>query len=63
MVLFTEGHIKGAQQAMEKVDKTLVDNPLIFPTADFLSNAFAFMALEEKTRTKYETEFTKVIGG
>jgi spermidine/putrescine transport system substrate-binding protein len=55
--------VQGAQQAMEKVDNTLVDNPLIFPTADFLSNAFAFMALEEKTRTKYETEFTKVIGG
>jgi spermidine/putrescine transport system substrate-binding protein len=54
---------EGAQQAMEKVDKTLVDNPLIFPTADFLSKAFALMPLDEKKREKYQTQFSNVIGG
>jgi spermidine/putrescine transport system substrate-binding protein len=54
--------VDGAREAMEKVDSSLVDNPLIFPDADFLSNAFAFMELEEKTREQYEKDFTQVIG-
>ena len=54
--------VEGAREAMEKVDPSLVDNPLIFPDADFLSNAAAFMALDEKKREQYERDFTKVIG-
>jgi spermidine/putrescine transport system substrate-binding protein len=54
--------VDGAQQAMEKVDPSLVDNPLIFPTPEFLAKAFAFMSLDEKKRETYETEFSKVIG-
>jgi spermidine/putrescine transport system substrate-binding protein len=54
--------VEGAQQAMEKVDASLVDNPLIFPTDEFLEPAFQFMELDEKTRTQYETDFNQVIG-
>jgi spermidine/putrescine transport system substrate-binding protein len=54
--------VKGAQQAMEKVDKTLVDNPLIFPDAAFLSKTHLFMGLEEATEKKYAAAFNKVKG-
>jgi spermidine/putrescine transport system substrate-binding protein len=54
--------VEGAREAMQKVDPALVDEPLIFPDDEFLSNAWAFMGLDEKTRTKYETAFNQVIG-
>ena len=54
--------VEGAQEAMEKIDASLVDNPLIFPDAEFLSNAMAFMDLDEKTRQQYEQDFYRVIG-
>lgn len=54
--------VEGAQQAMEKIDPSLVDNPLIFPTEDFLSGAFAFMELDEKTRQQYDKDFARAIG-
>jgi len=55
--------VEGAQQAMERVDASLVDNPLIFPTPDFLENAYGFMELDETKRREYEKDFLKVIGG
>jgi spermidine/putrescine transport system substrate-binding protein len=54
--------VEGAREAMEKIDPELVDNQLIFPDEDFLANTFEFMDLEEKTRQKYEQDFTRVIG-
>ena len=54
--------VEGAQQAMEKIDPSLVHNDLIFPTADFLSQTFLFKELDEKTRRKYTNDFTKAIG-
>jgi len=54
--------VKGTQQAMEKVDKTLVDNPLIFPDAAFLSKTHLFMGVEEATEKKYASAFNKVKG-
>jgi len=54
--------VDGAREAMEKIDGSLVDNPLIFPDEEFLSNAFAFMETDEKQREKYEKDFTSVIG-
>jgi len=54
--------VEGAREVMEKIDPSLADNPLIFPDAEFLSNTFAFMAIDEKTRTKYERDFTQVMG-
>ena len=52
--------VKGAQQAMEKIDKTLVDNPLIFPTPELLAATSLFMGLDEKTRADYTEQFAKV---
>jgi spermidine/putrescine transport system substrate-binding protein len=53
--------VEGAQGAMEKVDPSLVDNPLIFPTEEFLANAFGFMELDEKTRQEYDKDFAKAM--
>jgi spermidine/putrescine transport system substrate-binding protein len=55
--------VVGAQKEMEKIDKSLVDNPLIFPTDEDLKDAFAFMALTEEQNTEYERDWSNVIGG
>jgi spermidine/putrescine transport system substrate-binding protein len=55
--------VEGAQAEMEKVDPTLVDNPLIFPTEEFLSATHGFMALEEAQMRQYEGDFNDVISG
>jgi spermidine/putrescine transport system substrate-binding protein len=54
--------VEGAREAMEKVDKSLVDQPLIFPTEEFLSNTFSFMSLDEETAQQYDTDFSQAIG-
>ena len=54
--------VDGAEQAMEKVNPDLVGNQLIFPSADTLAKTALFMALDEKTRQKYETEYAQVTG-
>jgi spermidine/putrescine transport system substrate-binding protein len=55
--------VKGAQAAMEKVDSSLVDNELIFPTDKTLSVSHSFMALEGKRDRKYRGAFADAIGG
>ncbi|MEP9364488.1 spermidine/putrescine ABC transporter substrate-binding protein [Nocardioides sp. CN2-186] len=55
--------VKGAQEAMEKVDPSLVDNKLIFPDDETLSVTFDFMPLTEKQITAYQGEFDDVTGG
>jgi spermidine/putrescine transport system substrate-binding protein len=55
--------VVGAQQEMEKIDKTLVENKLIFPSEDDLKGSFAFMALDDKQEQKYEGEWSDVTGG
>ena len=54
--------VLGAKEAMEKIDPSMVDNPLIFPTDEFLANTFAFMELSEEKRQQYEQDFAQVIG-
>jgi spermidine/putrescine transport system substrate-binding protein len=54
--------VVGAKEAMEKIDPSLVDAPLIFPDDEFLAQSFGFMALDEETARKYETEFSQAIG-
>ncbi len=54
--------VEGAQEAMEKIDPSLVDNALIFPTDEHLSNTKDFMALDQKTEQKYQKQFAAVIG-
>jgi spermidine/putrescine transport system substrate-binding protein len=55
--------VKGAQQEMEKLDPTLVENTLIFPDDEMLSKTMAFMALDEAQITQYEGDFADVTGG
>ncbi len=54
--------VKGAQDAMTKIDPELAENPLIFPTDETLSNGYDFMALDTKTEQKYQQMFADVIG-
>ena len=53
--------VTGAKQAMEKIDKSLVDEPLIFPTEDFLKKATLFMAVSDGTSDQYERDFQRAI--
>ncbi len=54
--------VNGAQAEMEKIDPTLVDNPLIFPTADYLASTHSFMALPDDKANSYEQDFASVSG-
>ncbi len=54
--------VNGAKQAMEKIDPSLVDNQLIFPTESTLSKAKSFMGLDQKTEQDYQKQFAAVIG-
>ena len=54
--------VAGAQKAMERIDPSLVDQPLIFPTEEFLANTFSFMSLDEDTAKQYDTDFSQAIG-
>lgn len=55
--------VKGAREAMEKIDPSLVDNQLIFPSDDFLANTFDFMPLDDRQTNEYEGDFADVTGG
>jgi spermidine/putrescine transport system substrate-binding protein len=55
--------VVGAREEMEKIDPSLVDLPLIFPTDDFLANTFAFMPLTEAQSQQYELDFQAATGG
>lgn len=54
--------VKGAQQAMEKVDPDQVENPLIFPPAETLAVSHRFQALDEVRSRTYEGDFSSVTG-
>jgi len=49
--------VKGAQEAMEKIDPSLVDNPLIFPDDELMANTYDMMALDSETEQKYQRQF------
>ncbi len=53
--------VEGAQEAMEKVDPSLVDNELIFPTEEFLADSFVFKGLDDETRRQYDKDFAKAM--
>jgi spermidine/putrescine transport system substrate-binding protein len=54
--------VDGAREAMEKIDPSLVDNPLIFPDEEMLSQTHSFMALDEAKATEYEQDFASITG-
>ncbi len=55
--------VQGGREAMEKVDPSLVDSPLIFPDDEILAKTHGFMALDETTSREYESQFQQVTGG
>jgi spermidine/putrescine transport system substrate-binding protein len=55
--------VQGAQEAMKKIDPSLVDEPLIFPTPQAQKVFWSFMSLDDRTAKKYDTEFSQAIGG
>jgi spermidine/putrescine transport system substrate-binding protein len=54
--------VAGAREAMEKIDPSLVDNPLIFPTEEDLVNVHIFKALSSSEQVKYDQAFQSLIG-
>jgi spermidine/putrescine transport system substrate-binding protein len=54
--------VEGAREAMEKIDPTLVDNPLIFPTAEDLARTKVFRTLTAEEETDYGSRFQQTIG-
>jgi spermidine/putrescine transport system substrate-binding protein len=54
--------VRGAQTEMEKIDKDLAANPLIFPDSATLGKTKVFMALDEDKERTYQQKFQQVIG-
>ena len=54
--------VKGAQEAMEKVDPSLANSEDIFPTAKSTSRLSIFRALTAAEETSYQTAFQSVAG-
>ncbi|MBU4215629.1 MAG: spermidine/putrescine ABC transporter substrate-binding protein [Actinobacteria bacterium] len=54
--------VQGAQAAMEKVDPSLVDNQLIFPSESTLSKVAMFRTLTTDEEEKYNSQFLDAIG-
>ena len=55
--------VEGAREEMEKIDPSLVDNPLIFPDEGFLAQTFDFMPLDDRQSIAYEGDWSDVTGG
>ncbi|MFI7587712.1 PotD/PotF family extracellular solute-binding protein [Spongisporangium articulatum] len=54
--------VQGAQEAMQSIDPSLVDNPNIFPTPADLTKAHVFRTLQPAEETEFSTDFQKVLG-
>jgi spermidine/putrescine transport system substrate-binding protein len=55
--------VEGAREEMERIDPSLVDNPLIFPDEETLSVTFDFMPLDDRQTVEYERDWSDVTGG
>jgi spermidine/putrescine transport system substrate-binding protein len=53
--------VEGAKEAMERIDPSLVDAPLVFPDEEFMANTFAFMSLDDDIAKQYDTDFSQAI--
>jgi spermidine/putrescine transport system substrate-binding protein len=54
--------VDGAKEEMEKIDPSLVDSPLIFPTEEDLANVKVFRSLSPDEEISFSEAFQKVIG-
>ena len=55
--------VQGAQEEMKKIDKSLVDNPLIFPTEEDYAGLSVFRGLTEDEETAFTEQYIAVQGG
>ncbi len=55
--------VVGAREELQKTDKTVADNQLIFPSADTLKNSHVFRGLTAAEETKYNQAFQALVGG
>ncbi len=54
--------VKGAQDAMAKVDPSQVNNPAIFPTPETLSHVQVFMPLTDAQQASFQQKFSALSG-
>ena len=54
--------VEGAREAMEAIDPELAENPLIFPTDDYLSRAHVVRTLTPDEETDFSDRFQTAIG-
>lgn len=54
--------VEGAQEAMQEVDSSLVENELIFPTEETLASSHGFMRMEWSKLEELRERFNQVIG-
>ena len=54
--------VKGAQEAMQKIDPSLVTSPAIFPDDATRARAKVFMTLTDAQQAKYEGQFATLTG-
>jgi spermidine/putrescine transport system substrate-binding protein len=54
--------VEGTKEVMAKTDKSLADNPLIFPSAAFLDNTHIFRALKPDEERQLDDAFQRLIG-
>ena len=54
--------VAGAQEAMEKVDPTQVDNPAIFPDDAMMAKIQVFMSLSDAQQSSFEEKFQALAG-
>jgi spermidine/putrescine transport system substrate-binding protein len=55
--------VVGAKEEMLKTDPALAENPLIFPSEEFLSNVYAFRALTGQEEQRFATAWQNVLLG
>ncbi|MEY3614665.1 MAG: hypothetical protein RL752_573 [Actinomycetota bacterium] len=55
--------VVGAKEEMLKTDPALAENPLIFPSEEFLSNVYAFRALSGQEEQRFATAWQNVLLG
>jgi spermidine/putrescine transport system substrate-binding protein len=55
--------VQGAKEAMAKIDKSMVDDQLIFPSAETLTHAKVFRTLTNAEDARYNSAFQSVILG
>ena len=54
--------VNGVKEVLEKTDKALAENPLIFPDPAFLDNTHIFRGLKPEEERELDDAFQKVIG-